>query len=239
LRATECRHAVNHEHDPRVRGEFCCRTTGFLDGNKAPKLVVADIRSRARVFLASEGYGTILDWEGDCVDRWGIWPSVQGVGESSDDEADDEHSLSSLTDSTRGRAVLDLDGYLDSDPVQSSPLRDRTGPRLSTGLRAYVLTWLWSRRADPDTLDDGIRQIYLNANTQEVNWFLHTCGCGLSTVNGQPAGCVEPSHLVFGPREANSNHEAYHRTLRQLPRSEYTTVLLIMRAYCRDAQHIL
>ena len=237
LRRVGCRHNAGRQHDAMLIGESYCSTTGSLDANKAPKLVVSDIRKKARVFLDSSGYGTILDWQERLLDVWGVSDSALEVGDP-DSELDDSEvvGLDHITDLERS-SILDLVGYLDSDPVCSSPPRDYQGLRATTGLRAYVLTWLWAKRNDPDLLDAGIRQIKQAAESGS-ELFLHRCGCGLSQVNGSAHGCAEPSHLYLGPQLANSNHTSYHFTLRQLDNAGYSTVLPIMRAQCADARTI-
>jgi hypothetical protein len=227
LAVQPCRHCPGGRHYARaIMGLAPCVTGGTRDGGKAPKLVVSDIRKKARAFCRSRGRGTILPWDGT---------ELRAVSEEAEEAY--EESLESQWDEDDepvdavGAGRDAWAGNLDSDPVRDSSAEST---RRTTGCRAYVFTFLWGKRRDPALFMRAVRD--LCAVGDFAVDVLHLCGCGLP--DGRSNGCCEPTHLVLGSREQNSAHRSFHEVVRQINQPDnYRGVVRVLNAdvqYCGD-----
>src|SRR6267154_4527663 len=63
LTVQSCRHQPGGKHDAQaLLRKLPCRCCGTADGVKAPKLVVSDLRKKARAFCKVHGRGEIQAW---------------------------------------------------------------------------------------------------------------------------------------------------------------------------------
>jgi hypothetical protein len=218
LRTSDCRHApggIHHEHLSDIQ-VLPCVTTGVPDHPKAPKLVVSDLRSRAREFLHSIGYGTILPW-GDVVGP----ALVMSDSEEEELEGELEGENPPVTgDGSWGELSFGhLAGELHSDPYLPSSDPVPGASRRSTGIRAYVLTYLVRFARDPIRLEEEVRRLF-----DDTLVVCHLCGCG-----SRRLGCVEPTHLTLGQQSENIEHAHYHHVLAQSTEVQYLPLVRIIR----------
>lgn len=115
----------------------------------------------------------------------------------------------------------------DSDPVRASSVGPVSGQqRASTGVRAYIFTYLWHiSKRDESAFNTAIQQL-CEANRV----VLHLCGCGLPV--GGINGCTEPTHLRLGTDAENREHTHQHAVLRRMTGQNYPVVKAAINQDC-------
>ena len=229
LRLIQCRHAPTRPHDVSLltvasvphlatRNIVPCRTACQRDSPKSPKVRVDTLRNAARRFLNRKGHGEILP-DGVNVD------GLEARDEDGEELAESQLELDEEREAAFGEEFT-------SEPYAPSSDRPEGGRSVSTGMRAYVLSYLWDRATSVASFTSALEQLCDDDKETAVD-VLHLCGCGLpgsDSVMATPGyathgGCVEPTHLILGSASENRDHRAFHHTTSGLNRASYLAVL--------------